>query len=514
MKKIFFPFIILAMALFSCTEEEPVFEEIEIPVEEMLKNGYDITINPSGIAPLTARVELRTQLPSIFEYSIKGDTNFKVAESTENDEHSIDILGLFPGITNEVYLKLTNNVGRFSYDTISIPTESYPDYLPEVELISAIPASMEPGWTLTCSALGDGDSFLPFALAIDENGAVRGILNLKENVDGFCAPMEPLQNGNLLFGFSEQLYEYNLMGEEVNSWDLDENYHAHHDVVEKPNGNLVVAIADHDLTTVDDIIIELDRESGDEVNRWDMREILDIDRYDLLEDPVDWFHMNAVWYSESDDCLIISGRNQGVAKVSNENQLVWILAPHQGWGKAGIDGDGFETADYLLTAVDPSGAPYGNAVQMGTEEPDDFSWPWGQHAPMYLPNGNLFLFDNGYNRNFTGAGPYSQGIEYEIDEKIGAVKKVWAYGKERGADFFSSIISDVDYLENTGNRMITSGITFSDPAYSTIIEVGYPDKQVLFEVKLYYKNSFVPEGSTGWGALDLTYRSERIRFNN
>ena len=45
-----------------------------------------------------------------------------------------------------------------------------------------------------------------------------------------------------------------------------------------------------------------------------MRPILDMDRYDLVEDEVDWFHNNAVYYSEADDCLLVSGRNQGWSK--------------------------------------------------------------------------------------------------------------------------------------------------------------------------------------------------------
>ena len=95
------------------------------------------------------------------------------------------------------------------------------------------------------------------------------------------------------------------------------------------------------------------------------------------------------------------GPDAGSGKGKPQNELVWIMAPHKGWGKAGINGDGFETSDYLLTAVDANGDPYPQNVQDGLVADPNFDWTWGQHASMLLPDGNLFVFDNGYNRHFT-----------------------------------------------------------------------------------------------------------------
>ena len=192
--------------------------------------------------------------------------------------------------------------------------------------------------------------------------------------------------------------------------------------------------------------------------------------------------MNAIWYDETDGSLIISGRNQGVVKVTSNNQLVWILAPHKGWGKAGVDGDGVETSDFLLTAVDDLGVPHPADAQLGTINSGDFEWCWGQHTSMLLPNGNLFLFDNGFNRNFvTGTPTYSRAVEYEIDETNMTIKQVWQYGMERGTDLYAPIISDVDLLDN-GNRLMTSGMLFdlADPR-ALVSEITYPGKTLAFE---------------------------------
>ena len=123
--------------------------------------------------------------------------------------------------------------------------------------------------------------------------------------------------------------------------------------------------------------------------------------------------------------------------------------------------------------------------------------------------GTMFVFDNGRERNFSEEGPeYSRGVEYAIDEEAMTVEQVWQYGKERGEAFYSPIISDVDYLPQTGNRLIMPGIigTFSPPSYALMTEVTYPDKEVVFEARLEFKNLL--EGDSIFG--DSIYRAERL----
>jgi arylsulfate sulfotransferase len=254
--------------------------------------------------------------------------------------------------------------------------------------------------------------------------------------------------------------------------------------------------------------VELEPVNGAIVNEWDLRQILDVDRHNLHGSDYDWLHINSVWYSVTDDCLVISGRNQGVFKVTRYNELIWILAPHQGWGQSGTDGNGINTTDYLLTAEKVDGTPFPENLQSGEIYDDDFSWPWGQHAAMYLPNGNLFLFDNGLKRNFSNTNRYSRGVEYQIDEGEFTVTQVWEYGKKRGREFYSAILSDVDLMRETGNRLFTAGLVSSIPGYSLIVEVSYPEAEVVFEAKLTFKNLLV--NGSGWGAYDINYRAERM----
>ena len=152
-----------------------------------------------------------------------------------------------------------------------------------------------------------------------------------------------------------------------------------------------------------------------------------MDRYTLrkIDDGSDWFHANAVIHDEIDNSLIVSGQAQGLVKVSWDNKLKWILAPHEGWNS--------QYTEHLLSPPMRS---------------------WGQHAPNILPNGNILLFDNGFGRGIWKCNSdYSRAVEYSISENQngvgGTVSQIWQYGKERGAEMFAPFISDVDYLDSS-----------------------------------------------------------------
>ncbi len=93
---------------------------------------------------------------------------------------------------------------------------------------------------------------------------------------------------------------------------------------------------------------------------------------------------------------------------------------------AGLDGNGYETSDFLLTAVDSTGTPYAQQIQSGEVDSAEFDFPWGQHTAMVQENGNIFLFDNGFNRRF-GLPPndFSRAVEYRIDETNMTVQQIW-----------------------------------------------------------------------------------------
>lgn len=98
---------------------------------------------------------------------------------------------------------------------------------------------------------------------------------------------------------------------------------------------------------------------------------------------------------------------------------------------------------------------------------------------------------------------YTCGIEYEVDEVNRTVRQVWQYGKERGAAYFTPARSGVQYLEQTGNRLICPGMSnvlSNGNRGARVTEVDPETQDVVFELELedaiyqrVYRMSLYPE---------------------
>ncbi|MGH7564346.1 MAG: aryl-sulfate sulfotransferase [Gemmatimonadota bacterium] len=104
--------------------------------------------------------------------------------------------------------------------------------------------------------------------------------------------------------------------------------------------------------------------------------------------------------------------------------------------------------------------------------------------PLLTPRGNLMLFDNGDNRNYTLAERYSRAVEYDIDPEEMTVRQIWSYGKDGGAATYSRIVSDVDYREEEDHVFFSPGAVDLGGNYGKVVEVDHGTGQVLFEATI------------------------------
>ena len=508
-------FSLLSILLVTCKTEEVT------TLEELVPDGLVTTLNPSGISPLTAEISGELTKSMSWSYSVLG--SYPISQRSEQPDMSVKIpvLGLYPNTENQVEIVFEDSKGIVIKDTVTIKTDSIPTSLPDISILKIDTTAMHKGMHLCDFSYGVNGKFHSNPFVFDNDGIIRWYLDLSA-LEKWSAPMNFNTEGNLIFGSQYNLYEYDLLGNQINSWDVDP-YFVHHEVIEIPGGNIIAAVGKKDtyinngkemVSSGDDFIIEFDTREKKVVNEWDLRAILDVDRPGLSNDieTGDWYHMNAIEYSPSDSTLIISGKHQGVVKVDWDNNLKWIFAAHKGWGKSGINGEGFETRDYLLNAVGLDGTMLNDSIQQGFTSSPNFDWPWSQHAPVLDKDGDLFLFDNGLMRNFDKTPTYSRLVEYRIKDEERTVEQIWDYGADRGRELFSAIISDVDLLDN-GNVLGTFGfLNQPDKHYARIIELSYPDNKEYFEAELIFKDQF-GNGYLAWGQIDILYRSERIDFN-
>ncbi len=484
------------------------------------------TLNPNKIAPLTAVVAVEADKPCDASFKVLGNIPVEQSFSFNSKKFDIPIVGLYPNKLNKVAITLNFEGGQV-IDTIELQTENTPSFFPDIKINKLNRDKMAPGMHACDIHFANNGKFKSGPLYFDDEGIVRWYLDLSF-AGKMVSPFQRLSDGTILMVSRHVIYEFDMLGKLLNQTNIDNNYGMHHDVVELPDGNLLVCIGirrqfirlgNQMVQSDSDFIMAFDRKNARIARIWDLGKNLDVSRNELnFFRPGDWLHMNALAFDPRDNSIIVSGKNQGLVKLSWADSLQWIMAPKRKWGKSGRNGDGFETKPYLLTAVDATGTPFSDSVQMGETVEETFEFPWGMHAPLIMPNGNILVFDNGSFRNYSNELHYSRAVEFKVDDTNKTVEQVWQYGKERGEDFFSKIIGDVDYLEAQENVLITSGyLTKGNFLHGKIVEVDYPSGEELFEATLIYKNETSNEtrdyGQTGnWGQTDILYRSERLEL--
>ncbi|MFD1470472.1 aryl-sulfate sulfotransferase [Hymenobacter caeli] len=469
-----------------------------------------VVLDPTGFAPLAARVTFTYPVAAVTKLVVHGkhgaDSDVVQQFSDRGTSHVVPVLGLYADYANLVELQQLDATGRLLADTtLVVRTGPLPPNMPTSINVTANAGQPLDGQFALVSNFSAMNPEVP--LIIDNYGDIRWLLNYAANATNpelqklsYDCGIKRLQNGNFYFGDinSSKLFEVDAFGTVVTRWDLP-GYVFHHEVYEKPDGNFLVSVSKTGSThpggggTVEDYVVEVDRHANRVVQEWDLKQSLDENRTALEADPVDWLHVNALLYDPSDNTIIVSGRYQGVVKLTYDNQVKWILAPHLGWTH---DARGQDLNPYLLAPLDAAGQPILDPdVAAGRANHPDFEWNWYQHSIALLPNGDLLLFDNGTNRNFIRNAPshYSRAVEYRLDPVNRTVRQVWEYGKERGDATYSAIVSRVQYLPATNHLLFCPGYSVPNAAGNggKIIEVDYASKQVLLEMEMTADN--------GWG---------------
>ena len=448
--------------------------------KEFTSKGYtldnpNIIVDPYHNSPLTALVIFETEESLSPTVTIEGSDELTTYthEFSKTKTHYLPIYGLYPDKENKVIIECGNDKQEITIKTDPLPE----DFI--------LPTSVEKEEDkLTNDLYFFTPSSNGYTCAYDTNGDVRWYLTNTATWE-----INRLDNGHLLVStervvnqpyYLTGLYEMDMLGKIYVEYSLPGGYH--HDYFEMPNGNILVASDDFTSGkgTVEDYIVELDRNSGDIVKTYDLKDILNMED-GKSENWVeyDWFHNNSVWYDEKTNSITLSGRHQdAVINIDYDSgELNWIIGDPTNWSE-----------EYQKYFFSPIG--------------DDFEWQWSQHAAMITPEGYVFIFDNGNNKSkieeeyVPAEDSYSRGVMYKIDTDKMTIEQIWEYGKERGSEFYSPYISDVDYLEENHyivhsggivyvdgkNSNQPAGISGADRLVSDTVEIL--DDEVIFEIKL------------------------------
>ena len=453
--------------------------EEEFETEGFTIDNPNIILNPYHISPLTALVIFETETEVSPHVTIVGKDEHTTYNQTfsKGTKHLLPIYGLYPNYENEVIIEYTIDNQKIS-KTLSIQTDKLPD---DFILPTSVTSSKE---DLSNELYFFSPSSKGYTCAYDINGDVRWYLTTNALWD-----ISRLENGHMLISTERRvnspyymtgLYEIDLLGKIYVEYSLPGGYH--HDYDELPNGNLLVATDDfnNDAGTVEDYIVELDRDTGKIIKEYDLKDILNMeDGKSENWTAYDWFHNNSVWYDETTNSITLSGRHQdAVINIDYETgELNWIIGDPTNWSE--------EYQKYFFTPVG-----------------ENFEWQWSQHAAMITPEGYVFVLDNGNNKSknkdeyVSATDSYTRGVMYKINTDDMTIEQIWEYGKERGSEFYSPYISDVDYLAESHYIVHSGGIVYQNgevqnqPAglggYDRLVSdtVELLNDEVIFEIVL------------------------------
>ncbi|SKA84392.1 aryl-sulfate sulfotransferase [Desulfobaculum bizertense] len=418
------------------------FKQGEFTLEQPL-----LIENPYLINPLCALVLFKTTEKLAATVTIRGkryrreDLVHTFAASTE---HSLPILGLYEDFENIVDIELSN--GKRS--SLTIKTTKLPSNVSRCLNISTSADYLEDNFMFLSTAGKNSPA------AYDYKGDIRWMLTVNTMFD-----IKRAKNGHLLTGsprFCHMPYngtglvELDMLGKMYREYRLPGNYH--HDQWEMEDGNLLILTQDFHSETVEDQCALVDRKTGEILKLWDFKDVLPQDVAGSgSQDAHDWFHNNAVWYDKRTNSLTLSGRHQdAIINIDYETgALNWIVGDPEGWPQEMVD-------KYFFT-------PVGDV--------ENFDWQYEQHGALMTPEGDVMCFDNGQYRaksreNYIkNKDNFSRGVRYRIDTDKMEIEQVWQYGKERGQEFFSPYISNVEYYAD-GHYMIHSGGIGFENGYS------------------------------------------------
>lgn len=421
---------------------------IDEALSQEVQNGYPleealIVVNPYGTSPLSAVAIFSTEESCGGTVTVKGKSSENDVTGTFETEkdHIVPIYGLYNNDTTEVVINLEDGTSatfevatediNVDYGTIQtkMKTETNYDY---------------ENLTFICSTMGS-------LYAVDAAGDIRFYTTM-----GGSLGVHQLENGHLLMPasyvlktsyYKEGMIETDLLGKIYREFMVPGGQH--HDFVELPDGNLLIASDSPDLSTVEDYVVELDRQTGEVVWELDMKDLMGIEEGQSASmdsdgsEESDWFHNNGLAYDAQNDLVLLSARHKDaiVAVKKEEKSIAWILGDPTGWGE--------EYQSYFFT-----------------HEGEDFEWFYAQHNVSILDNGDIALFDNGTAKvkrvdgddRVSGDNVYSRAVVYNIDTENMTVSQESEYGKERGADWYSDWISGVVSLDGTKDHLwITAG---------------------------------------------------------
>lgn len=442
---------LLSCLLGACTAEPPGGVRVVSPPELQLLEAVPLArlLTVAGDVPTTLVVEASSETEHL-----------QITWPEPALAHEVPLLGLKPDRTWLVTVWLLDGRRRTLAGRLQVVTDPLPAHFPHLDVLAHDRARAEPGYRLADVKFEAAGPDLVVAFDVRDLEVAWIHVGPPAYNDLRRTPR------GTLIGFHTEPVEIDLLGRPIRRWTASPSL---------PHDRLLLAEAPHhELFPLGDgsfLTLEVERhrseaypsrygeplvldqaadllsaavvrflDDGTVVSRWSLASLLDDGRigFDALRpEPggLDWLHANAV-IPHPDGGVVVSLRHQdALIRLDHQGSLAWILGDPAGWGPG--------LAPLLL------------------ERSGDWPWFYHPHAPTWLDDDTLLLFDNHNDGHTPYDGPpdpgwHSRVIALQIDEATQTVRQLWAYHPE-GPELQSDALGDADPLPITGNVLADFG---------------------------------------------------------
>jgi len=434
-------------------------------------SNVSVTENPNNRLSATVNFETDVAAESSVVVRQSGETLQTVGPADADTSHDHLVLGLQAESNYTFRLEASAN-GETATRMESFSTRSLPSDMPPLQVEASNPELAADGIRLIDVFRWNDEN-----TGSDDNwGMIIGINKRGEVVwyhqaDHRVFDANRIANGNIIYNDDPHgIVEIDMAGNQVNRWESDEDFGrelsenefgVHHGIRQLDNGEFLTLSTElrqiegyiepgSDAPVVGDVGLQFNRD-GEVTASWSMFDVLSDYRTrkrvgstgpfwdsDYETETNDWTHGNAIEPGDEDGTLIASLRHQDwVIKWDRETgDLLWRLGPEGDFEFASSEGE----------------------------------FNYHQHAPIWLENGNLLVYDNGNARPTIEEGDqyYTRVVEYDIDASNvdidagdkGTVEQVWEY--QNPPEYYAPYVGDADELPN-GNILIGDGGLLSNP---------------------------------------------------
>lgn len=292
-----------------------VQENLEKNIFDNTKNytleNPKIILNPYGNSPLTALVIFETKDLTTPVVTIKGKDGAKDITNTFTPSkiHILPIYGLYAGYNNTITVK-ASGISK----TINIKTDNLPsDFIKITDINKNL--NTDEFYFTTPEDKG-------YTAAYDENGDVRWYL-----IGDYKWEVQRLNNGHLLISndklvnspyYTKGLMEIDLLGKIYYQYDIPSGYH--HSAIEMSNGNFLVASNNFKDGSVEDYIVEIDRNSGDVVKEWNLHKLQN-------NNKENWLGLSSLLYNKNNSITFTGKNNDMISNIDYKSgEINWIIA--------------------------------------------------------------------------------------------------------------------------------------------------------------------------------------------